>query len=77
MEFLSGGSLLGYLKNETEQGVLRRKKKRLAVNTGDPPAKLTTRDVYQFCIDVARGMEYISDHEVSIIRIIIRSISYR
>ena len=65
MEYLSGGSLIDFLRKRTAQGVtVKQKKKGNEVPKRLPP-KVTSRDLFQFAIDVARGMEYLADHDVS------------
>ena len=70
MEYLSGGSLIEFLRKRTAQGVTVRQRK-TEVNAGPRqlPPEVTSQDLFQFAIDVARGMEYLADHDVSTINI--------
>ncbi len=67
MEYLGGGSLRDFLRYRTAQGmaVRQRGKRRGRGIVAEVPGRVTGRDMYHFAIDVARGMEYLSDHGVS------------
>ena len=59
LEFVPHGDLLGYLKKskgETDDYYNLR--------GADVPQKIPTRQLYNFASDIARGMEFISAHQV-------------
>ena len=62
LEFVPHGDLLGYLKKskgETDDYYNLR--------GAEVPQKIPTQQLYKFASDIARGMEFISAHQVSCI----------
>ena len=61
LEFVPHGDLLGYLKKskgETDDYYYLR--------GAEVPQKIPTQQLYKFASDIARGMEFISAHQVSL-----------
>ena len=62
LEFAPHGDLLGYLKKskgETDDYYYLR--------SAEVPQEIPTKQLYKFASDIARGMEFISAHQVSCI----------
>ena len=59
LEFVPHGDLLGYLrKSNGENDVF------YDLKSKEVPSKIPQRQLYQFSADIARGMEFISAHQV-------------
>ena len=57
--------MIEFLRKRTAQGVTVTQRKKGNAIPGHLPPEVTSRNLFQFAIDVARGMEYLADHDVS------------
>ena len=59
LEFVPHGDLLGYLKKSKGEN-----DDYYNLRGADVPQKIPTQQLYKFASDIARGMEFISAHQV-------------